>query len=90
VTAEVLVFPAKHVGPAAEGDWTPDGNQPTQLTAHSADTEGDLYGPPGHIDAWVCSPCDENPEVNPDGKFCFYVTREGVHCWTCHAVQYFT
>jgi hypothetical protein len=55
-----------------------------------ADTEEDLHGPPGHIDAWVCLPCDEDPEVNPYGKFCFYVTREGVHCWTCHAVQYFT
>lgn len=63
---------------------------PKAAPAPSAEnTEDDLYGPPLSVDAWVCLPCDEDPEVNPDGKFCFYVTREGVHCWTCHAVQYF-
>lgn len=89
MTAEVVAFPKKHVGSAAVGDWTPEDSPPKQLTANPADNEDDLYGPPLSVDAWVCSPCDEDPEVHPDGKFCFYVTREGAHCWTCHAVQYF-
>ena len=63
-------------------------NKAAVAQAETNDTD-DIYGPPLSVDAWICLPCDEDPEVNPDGKFCFYVTREGVHCWTCHAVQHF-
>lgn len=53
------------------------------------DTE-DIYGPPPHSEAWVCNPCAEDPGVPEEMQNCFYVTRDGVRCWTCHAVQYFT
>ena len=54
------------------------------------DDHEDCYGPPPGAHAWQCNPCGDNPEVDPTGEFCFYVTADGVHCWTCHATQYFT
>lgn len=49
--------------------------------------ENDTGGPAVGATAWRCIPCTD--ESDADSAFAFYVTPGGVHCWTCHAVQYF-
>lgn len=71
--SEVIPFPAGRSQPTISGTINYSG-QP---------------GPAPGSEAWLCNPCRDDLGEEHDSEFAFYVTRDGVHCWTCHRIQIF-
>lgn len=60
---------------------------PGKLQAFEAANSQEIEGPPVGSLAWGCLPCHAE---TGEKQFAFYCTSEGVHCWRCHTIQFFS